>query len=240
MAKRVVEVRKLGELCFAVWRAFTPEDKPSVLHVNTDFLALRRENGRWKISAYGTWWNAIDIPASAKPEEVERYFLEQVRATGITDYSAMGRTCYAPLPEDLAEAGKIVRQVLSWWQVGRDNVVLKALHPKSKATMNGNLKKFAEMQKQARAKIKGMKLVRLVPHRDSIVQDEQPDEFRAVEQSLTELFGAHPEKALGKNWLYARIAIFDAEFSDDKRTERFRLFAVKEGNLWLLANLPMP
>jgi len=67
-----------------------------------------------------------------------------------------------------------------------------------------------------------------------------PEEFRTVEQTLTELFGANPEEALGKNWLYARIAIFDAEFSDGKRTKKFRLFAIKEGNRWLLANLPMP
>ncbi len=239
MAKRVVEVRKLGELCFAVWRAFSSKDKPSVLYVNTDFVALRRENGRWKVSAYGTWWYTIDIPASAKPEEVERYFLERVRATGITDYSAMGRTCYAPLPEDLAEAEKTVSQVLSWWQVGRDKEVLSAIHPKSKTAMGGDLEKFAETQKQARAKLKGMKLVRLVPHRDSIVQHEQPEEFRTIEQSLTELFGVRPEEALGKNWLYARIAIFDAEFSDGKRTARFRLFAIKEGNRWFIANLPM-
>jgi len=151
----------------------------------------------------------------------------------------LGRTCYAPLPEDLAEAEKIVRQVLSWWQDGRDKEVLSAIHPKSNTAMGGDLEKFAETQKQARAKLKSVKLVRLVPHRDSIVQREQPDEFRNVEQSLTELFGTHPEKALGKNWLYARIAIFDAEFSDGKRTERFRLFAIKEGNRWLLANLPM-
>ncbi len=239
MAKRVIEVGKLGELCFAAWRAFTSEDKPSVLHVNTDFVALRREDGRWKVSAYGTWWNTIDVPVSAKPEEIEHYLLEQVRATGTTDTNTMGRICYMPLPEDLAEAEKTVRQVLSWWQVGKDNAVLKALHPKSKATMKGDLKKFTETQKQVRAKMKGMKLVRLTPHRDSIVQHEQPDEFRAVEQSLTKLFGAHPEKALGRNWLYARIAIFDAEFSDGKRTEKFRLFAIKEGNRWLLANLPM-
>lgn len=77
-------------------------------------------------------------------------------------------------------------------------------------------------------------------HRDSIVQHEQPNEFRSVEQTLTELFGAHPEEALGKNWLYARVAIFDAEFSDGKRKEKLRLFAIKEGNRWLLANLPMP
>jgi len=239
MTKRVVEVRKLGELCFAVWRAFT-SDKPNILHVNTDFVALRRENGRWIVSAYGTWWYTINVPASAKPEEVERYLLEQVRATGITDYSAMGRTCYAPLPEDLAEAEKIVRQVLSWWQAGRDKDVLSAIHPKSKTAVGGDLKKFAETQKQARAKLKGMKLVRLVPHRDSIVQREQPEEFRFVEQTLTELFGAHPEKALGENWLYARVALFNAEFSDGKRTVRFRLFAIKEGNRWLIANLPMP
>jgi len=50
---------------------------------------------------------------------------------GITDYSVMRRTCYAPLPEDLAEAEKIVRQVLSWWQVGKDDKVLGALHLKS-------------------------------------------------------------------------------------------------------------
>ena len=239
MAKRVVDVRKLGELCFAVWLGSTFKDKPGVLNVGTEFVALRRENGRWKVSAYGTWWNTINVPASAKPEEIERYLLEQVRATGITDTNTMGRICYMPLPEDLAEAEKTVRQVLSWWQVGKDNVVLKALHPKSKAAMKGDLKKFAEVQKQVRAKMKGMKLVRLVPHRDSIVQQEQPDEFRNVEQILTKLFGAHPEKVLGRNWLYARIAIFDAEFSDGKRTEKFRLFAIKEGNRWLLANLPM-
>ena len=192
------------------------------------------------MSAYGTWWYTINVPASAKPEEVERYLLEQVRATGITDYSAMGRTCYAPLPEDLAEAEKIVRQVLSWWQAGRDKDVLSAIHPKSKTAVGGDLEKFAETQKQARAKLKGMKLVRLVPHRDSIVQREQPEEFRFVEQTLTELFGAHPEKALGENWLYARVALFNAEFSDGKRTVRFRLFAIKEGNRWLIANLPMP
>jgi hypothetical protein len=240
MAKRVVEVQKLGELCFAVWTGATSKDKPSVINVGTHAVALKRENGLWKVSGFETWWNSIDIPASAKPEEVERYLLEQVRATGITDYSAMGRTCYAPLPEDLAEAEKIVRQVLSWWQAGRDKDVLSAIHPKSKTAVGGDLKKFAETQKQARAKLKGMKLVRLVPHRDSIVQSEQPEELRFVEQTLTELFGAHPEKALGENWLYARVAIFNAEFSDGKRTVRFRLFAIKEGNRWLIANLPMP
>jgi len=64
--------------------------------------------------------------------------------------------------------------------------------------MGGDLKKFAEAQKQVRAKMKGVKLVRLVPHRDSIVQHEQPDEFRSVEQTLTELFGAHLKKRWAK------------------------------------------
>ena len=239
MAKRVIEVQKLGEICFAVWTGATSKDKPSVINVGTHAVALKRENGLWKVSGFETWWNSIDIPASAKPEEVERYLLEQVRATGITDYSAMGRTYYAPLPEDLAEAEKTVKQVLSWWQEGKDDKLLGNLHPKSKVAIGGDLKKFAEVQKQVRAKMKGMKLVRLVPCRDSIVRHEQPEEFRSVEQSLTKLFGAHPDEALGKNWLYARIAIFDAEFSDGKRTEKFRLFAIKEGNRWLLANLPM-
>jgi hypothetical protein len=41
MAKRVVEVRKLGELCFAVWTGATSKDKPSVINVGThDFVAL--------------------------------------------------------------------------------------------------------------------------------------------------------------------------------------------------------
>ena len=55
---------------------------------------------------------------------------------------------------------------------------------------------------------------------------------------LTELFGAPPGEALVERRLFSRITIFDAEFSDGKRGAKVRLFAVKAGDRWLLANLP--
>lgn len=234
MAKRVVDIWQRGEICVAVWYAFPPFSQ-----ADTWFVALQRENGRWLVSSFGTWGYAIPIPVNAKGAEVERAFLSNVRLTGITDYGALGKAYYAPLPEDLAAAEKIMRQVLKQWQAGNDATVLKSLHPKSKAAMGGNLAKFTAAQKQAREKMKGMKLVNLVAHRDTIVQNDQPDEFLDLERTLTELFGMTPEEALGARWLYARIAIFDADFSDGKRSVKFRLFAIKEGDRWLLANLPV-
>ncbi|MEZ8221923.1 hypothetical protein GG496_002093 [Candidatus Fervidibacteria bacterium JGI MDM2 JNZ-1-D12] len=234
MAKRVVEIWKRGEICVAVWYAFPPFNQ-----ADTWFVALRKVNGRWQVSSFGTWGYAVPIPINARGIEVEKAFLKNVRWTGITDYSALGKAYYAPLPEDLAEAEKVVRQVLEYWQVGNDAVVLKLMHPKSKVTVSGNLTKFAAAQKQARAKMKGMKLVGLTAYRDTIVQVDQPNEFFSLETSLSELFGMSPEEALGARWLYARIAIFDAEFSDGKRSVKVRLFVVKEGDRWLLANLPM-
>ncbi len=162
MAKRVVEIWKRGELCFAVWRALPSEEEPGVLlNVNTDWLVLRKEDGCWKVSAHATWWYTIQMPASAKPEEVEHYLLERVRASGVTDHSAMGRICYDPLPEDLAEAERKARQALDWWLAGKDELVLKAMHPKVWMAMKGYLTKFSAEQKKAREKMKGMKLVRL-------------------------------------------------------------------------------
>jgi len=237
LAAKIYPGKGQDGVCVALWYAF-PSDQRGFIYMNTRACWVAKQDGRWKVFTENTWYYTIQVPETIQPKEAERRLLEQVRRTGITDYSAMGKAYYVPLPDELATIKPMVVQCLESWVRGDDAETLKWLWPESKAAMGGDLAKFTEAQKQQRQALAPKRLLDVKVWNESVSEPESPQEFGAIRQALQAILGRPPREG----WPYCRVAIFDCTLSCDKggkeQSVPVRIYAIKDDNKWLVANLP--
>jgi len=73
-----VEKHKLGDICVLAWYSF-PSDTSGAINVNTRRVALRIEEGKWKVTNWSTACGTIEVDADVSVDELVRYLEDKFR-----------------------------------------------------------------------------------------------------------------------------------------------------------------
>ncbi len=224
MAKRIKQNPE--EACVALWYTFADPNEPPEDHldVNTRSCRMVREEGKWRIASWGTWYYTIQAPLGIKPAEVEKYLLAHVRETGVTDYSTMGRVYYLPLPDEFPAILRAAGEGLQAWVERRFSDLRPYLSPIS---LLGQASEGQVAAERGEAEVAV-----------SDIEVAQDVDIGPMEKALLPLFPAEVQEKYGEDWRFARAVAVRAVVRSPPGESRQTIYLVKEQEAWQLCSLP--